>query len=156
MLRSLLVAIDGSPQSQSVLDLAAQYSKLGAPRLYVMLSVDSAHTLPSENGHIEPADEHEYPAASSEQHIANNAMQEALDYLWSLGLDAEGVVIDGEPASSIVSQAERLKVDLIIVGHRHLSRINRIFDPSVSAQVIEVARCPVLVDVRPTPGQPKN
>ncbi|MHC8374918.1 universal stress protein [Pseudomonas sp. MDT1-16] len=74
MLRSLLAAIDGSPQSQSVLDLAAQYSKLDAARLYVLLSVDSAYTLPSENGHIKPADEQEYPAASSELYWKSMAM----------------------------------------------------------------------------------
>mgnify|MGYP006171533477 CR=1 FL=1 len=57
-------------------------------------------------------------------------------------------LVNGDPVSSIVAEAKRLGSDLIVMGHRHLSRLDRMFDPSISSKVIDKAGCPVLVDAR--------
>jgi len=40
-----------------------------------------------------------------------------------------------------------LQCELIIMGHRHLSRLGRLLDPSISAKVIDRVQVPVLVGV---------
>jgi nucleotide-binding universal stress UspA family protein len=48
----------------------------------------------------------------------------------------------------ISEQARRLKCDLIVIGHRHLSRLERLFEPSIGQWTIDHAPCPVLVETR--------
>ncbi|MNJ03886.1 Universal stress protein family protein [compost metagenome] len=50
--------------------------------------------------------------------------------------------------TAIVSEAQRLDCVLIIIGHRHLNRLGRLLDPSISNKVIDQVKCPVLVDSR--------
>jgi len=44
-----------------------------------------------------------------------------------------------------VAKAQELNCELIIMGHRHLSRLGRLLDPSISAKVIDRVDMPVLV-----------
>ena len=48
----------------------------------------------------------------------------------------------------ILGDARRLGCELIVIGHRHLGRLERLLDPSVGDRVIREAPCPVLVEVR--------
>ncbi|MNP77106.1 Universal stress protein family protein [compost metagenome] len=56
--------------------------------------------------------------------------------------------MQGEPVAAIVAAARELECELIIVGHRHLNRLGRLLDPSISNKVIDQVSCPVLVDSR--------
>ena len=54
-------------------------------------------------------------------------------------------VLDGRPATEIVTDAERWSADLIVVGARGLSTARRLLIGSVSSEVVDHAPCPVLV-----------
>ena len=54
-------------------------------------------------------------------------------------------VLDGRPATEIVTDAERWGADLIVVGARGLSTARRLLIGSVSSEVVDHAPCPVLV-----------
>ena len=54
-------------------------------------------------------------------------------------------VLDGRPATGIVSEAERIEADLIVMGARGLSAVRRLLLGSVSSEVVDHAPCPVLV-----------
>lgn len=51
----------------------------------------------------------------------------------------------GRPASEIVLEADRFGADMLVVGARGHSVVERIFLGSVSSEVVDQARCPVLV-----------
>lgn len=51
----------------------------------------------------------------------------------------------GRPASEIVMEADRFEADLIVVGARGHSPIERLLIGSVSSEVVDQAHCPVLV-----------
>lgn len=51
----------------------------------------------------------------------------------------------GRPPEQILAQAETLDADLIVMGHRHLSMMERGFHRSTAMRVIEGAGCPVLI-----------
>lgn len=55
------------------------------------------------------------------------------------------VNIYGEAYTTILEVAERDNVDLIVIGNRGQSRIQRFFLGSVANRVIAEAKCPVLV-----------
>ena len=54
-------------------------------------------------------------------------------------------LVKGRPAYEIVEIAKEEKVDIIVMGHRGLSGIKKLFLGSVSNQVINEAPCPVLI-----------
>ncbi|MDF3937196.1 universal stress protein [Pseudomonas citronellolis] len=139
MFECILVAIDGSPQSRRIVATAAELAAGGESRLQVVCVVDRAFALTQEDGL-------DYPPAEHEQHEAQGLLDAALREL-PAGR-AEGRLLAGDPARAILREAERLACDLIVIGHRHLGRIERLLDPSVGQRVIERAPCPVLVEVR--------
>ncbi|WP_442112267.1 universal stress protein [Pseudomonas sp. NUPR-001] len=144
MLSPVLIAIDGSSASQTLLDLAQQYCQPARHRLHVVLAIDAAFAV----GAIGAYEQQEYPAASDEQRHANLAVQSVAQQLRDMGFDSDGSLVQGEPVTVIVSEAQRLGCALIIMGHRHLSRLGRLLDPSISNKVIDQVACPVLVDSR--------
>jgi nucleotide-binding universal stress UspA family protein len=66
------------------------------------------------------------------------------------GLAADGRTISatvrhGRPASEIVNEADRFAADLVVVGARGHSAVDRLLLGSVSSEVVDQAHCPVLV-----------
>ncbi|KAF1053793.1 MAG: Stress response protein NhaX [Stenotrophomonas maltophilia] len=139
MFRTLLLAIDGSAQSHRLVATSIEMAAPLGATVQVVCAVDQAFALPQ-------PDALEYPPAEHEQHAAQQLVDQALAQLGSCA--GEGRVVAGDPAQSILREAQRLEADLIVIGHRHLGRIERLLDPSVGQRVIERAPCPVLVEVR--------
>lgn len=139
MFKRILLAIDGAAQSARIIATAGELARLNGAELQVVCVVDRAFAMPSQ-------DVLEYPPAEQEQHEAQALVDDAVARLQPCV--ARGAVVAGDPARAILREAERLACDLIVIGHRHLGRIERLLDPSVGQRVIERAPCPVLVEVR--------
>ncbi len=54
-------------------------------------------------------------------------------------------VLEGRPATEIVAEAARFGADLVVLGARGLSAVERLLIGSVSSEVVDHAPCPVLV-----------
>lgn len=76
---------------------------------------------------------------------ADSKLKEALEIVKQSGLEADGIVEEGEPSNKIVEVAQREKVDMIIMGYRGLSKLKRIFLGSVSQGVLEQSTIPVVI-----------
>ena len=76
---------------------------------------------------------------------AGPELRHADSVLRDLGVEAELVEAIGEIAEAIVEVAERHAADLIIVGTRELSHVERLLGHSVSEGVQRMARCDVLI-----------
>ncbi|MCO8168350.1 universal stress protein [Pseudomonas sp. 21LCFQ02] len=141
MFTTILVALDGSAQSLKVLELA---SSLTGPdtTLHLVCVVDPAYALDNPDDAFE---QQQYPAAAAEQHHAQDLIEQARQ---RLGLACVRTTLSGEPAEAICAEARRIGSDLIVIGHRHLSFLARLLDPSVGSKVLDAAPCPVLVEVR--------
>jgi nucleotide-binding universal stress UspA family protein len=72
-------------------------------------------------------------------------LQVAQTRLGELGIQSEIVEAYGEIADAIVEVAESRGADLIVVGTRELSHIERLLGYSVSEGVQRMARCDVLI-----------
>jgi nucleotide-binding universal stress UspA family protein len=78
------------------------------------------------------------PAAGPELHAADMRLRE-------LGIEAELVEAVGEIAEAIVEVAESRNADLIVVGTREPSQVERLLGQSVSNEVQRKAHCDVLI-----------
>lgn len=54
-------------------------------------------------------------------------------------------VVKGNPADLLIKEAEKERYDLIVIGHRDLPNIKKLFLGSVSSKVVQYARISVLV-----------
>jgi len=83
------------------------------------------------------------PTDPPERHAEE--LEAAGSWLRERGLDATLQPAIGHPADTIVEVAEREKADLIVVGTREPSLLERLLGTSVSASVSYRARCDVLI-----------
>jgi nucleotide-binding universal stress UspA family protein len=72
-----------------------------------------------------------------------------LAMLRKAGLDADGEVLRGRPATVLVDEAQRFAADLVVAGSRGHGPIASLVLGSVSAELVDHAPCPVLVARRP-------
>lgn len=147
MLRPVLIAIDASPASHTLLDLAHRYCRPSEHELHVLLAIDTTFAVHERPASYTEQEQAEYPAACEEQRLAEQAVASAVRTLREAGFDCHGSVVAAEPVDAIVEKAQALACELIVMGHRHLSRLGRLLDPSVSAKVIDRVQVPVLVGV---------
>ncbi|HBN9524571.1 universal stress protein [Pseudomonas aeruginosa] len=143
MFSNILIAIDDSEQLPSILSLAADLVEKHRPKVNIVYVLELDYSLPDKKTEIE------YPQAIYEQEAAELLISKATSILNAAQHhDITGKVLTGFPAQEIVTEARRLNCDLIIIGHRHLSRLEKLLEPSVGSYVIEKSPCPVLIEVR--------
>jgi nucleotide-binding universal stress UspA family protein len=141
----VLIAIDASPAASALLTLARRYCRPGEHQLHVLLAIDSTFTVHDAPAPYTAEELEEYPAACEEQRVGERAVAEAVATLQQAGFTSQGCMVAGQPVEAIVAKAQDLQCELIIMGHRHLSRLGRLLDPSISAKVIDRVEVPVLV-----------
>ncbi|SDH01172.1 Nucleotide-binding universal stress protein, UspA family [Paraburkholderia phenazinium] len=154
----VLVPLDGAPQRAHVIDLAARAATPGSSTLHLLCVVDPSYAQPPGDPiRIEPslrepgsiqADGLVYPYAVEQTGDAERILAAAAERLTAHGFAVERHVRAGAPGDVIVDEARRIAADVIVMGHRHLSRLRRWANPSTAGEVIEHAPCPVLVQTR--------
>ncbi|HXF81802.1 MAG TPA: universal stress protein [bacterium] len=136
-IRRILIPHDGSEQARRAVevgvDLALRY---GAT--VTLLTAIQAPAFPATVGEVEEA--------RAEQRAAVARIQrEAIEYARLQGIDPGAVVVTGHPAEAIVDFATEHEVDLIIMGHRGMSNLQRFLVGSVADRVVDHAPCMVLI-----------
>lgn len=136
MLKTILVAFDGSDQSRKAFEFALEVAaKFGAKMVVV-----GVIRLP------EPAVSIEIEAMLDRGKTHFTEEFQALEKEpQRLGVVVDWRVIVGHPAEQIVRVAEDCRADLIVMGRRGTTRVTRWILGSVSERVLRYAHCPVTV-----------
>ncbi len=136
MIKTILVGYDESEESRRALERAATLAKALEAKL-VVTSVAPV-TMPA-SGRSVGAD----PTETGAEH--RQELHEAHVYLEGQGLTADYIEAVGHEAESILAAARDRSADMIVVGSRELSRLQRLLGQSVSDAVSHGARCDVLI-----------
>lgn len=152
MYNKMLVAVDGSEISNKALRHAVELAeKLGSKiwliHVYsvVVPLVPATDTLPSPTP---------IPAASptlaakltdDAKALGNKILNEAEQVVKEHDIPVEKILKEGDVVRVIVAEAEQGRYDLIVVGHRSVSRLGELFLGAVSEGVSHKAQCPVLI-----------
>jgi nucleotide-binding universal stress UspA family protein len=80
---------------------------------------------------------------------ARSLLDEGLKKLAARGVWAQGHFAIGDPLDEIAQFANDLKVDLIVVGHRHSSRLARWWSGRNDGLLLDRVTCSVLVTMGP-------
>ena len=140
----VIVAIDGSVAAGLAVDLVAHVAWPSGTKILVAEAVETGAALfggPWPALAMVQADTLEAELRAE----AGRTVSEARGRLARPGLNVEGAVLHGRPATAIVERARRMGADLIVVGSRGHGTIESMVLGSVSAEVIDHATSPVLV-----------
>lgn len=134
--RRILVGYDGSQEAEKALELAlAVASGMGSK-----VTVLAVAQLP------EPFVAVELRAALDDAHEHfDRKLQKIAVAAGENGITVETAIVAGNPAEQIIRRAEKERSDLIVVGRRGISTIQKLVMGSVSERVMQHAPCPVMV-----------
>ena len=136
----VLYATDGSAGSQAALEILLQNFDPKGVEL-----VDVLHVLPTPIGLAPGTHGKGSVILEANQRVGDEVVAAAVAALEARDVRAEGAVVMGHPAAEILRHAEERGCDLIIVGSRGLTGIQRLLAGSVTGKVARYARTSVLI-----------
>lgn len=145
MLKTILVALDVNADTSPARNLVSNevFQTLHQLQLESKTKVVLSHVVPTNQAEVEivvdrpQADLESFPYSQIEKHLQA--------YQKMLPCQSEIEIVTGDPAEEIVRLAKIHKADLIVIGNRGLTGIQRVLSGSVSSQIVEDAPCSVLV-----------
>jgi len=133
---TIAVAYDGTPEAKAALGRAGALAEDHHAQVRVLTVEAPPVALPGVAGYV--------PANPPEpENVLNEGIQAV-----GAGLQAEGSVLGGSPAETLADACEG-NVDLLVAGSRGYGPMTRVLLGSVTAKLINMAPCPVLVEPRP-------
>jgi len=140
VLRKILIATDGSETAEKAADFGVQIAGLSGAKVYAVYVIDTTpyYSIPLDQ--IWSKEVYEQLEQMGNE-ITSNVEKTAK----AAGLEAESIVLKGDPAQRIVNFAEEQSVNMIIVGSHGIGGFERLVIGSVSEKVVRHAKIPVLV-----------
>ncbi len=138
----VLLATDGSAHAEIALRLVASLAWPAGTAIRVVAALDTVHLA---GPWATMAGEGLVDLQSESVDALGAIVGRAKGALATTGATVEGHVVLGRPSSVIVDGAAEFGADLIVVGSRGQGPIRTMLLGSVSAEVVDQARCPVLV-----------
>jgi nucleotide-binding universal stress UspA family protein len=142
MYKHILIATDGSEPSQRAVRQGMELAREQNAKVTLLTATPPLHPLAIEPRRL--VDEDDYRKVTGR--AANERLQEGAAYAKSLGVDAElaHVYVD-HPADAIVERARRGECDLVVMGTRGHTGLQRAILGSQAQEVICKSTVPVLV-----------
>lgn len=138
---SILVCVDTTEASSKVIELAAHYAERLDAKLWLL---QVAEPDPDFVGY-EVGPQHIRDAKAAQFHAAHKAVQSRSAELRERGIDATALLVQGGVADTILAEAERLAVSLIVLGSHGKGLAKRALLGSTSEAVLHHAAVPVLI-----------
>jgi nucleotide-binding universal stress UspA family protein len=136
----ILIATDGSKTAENAAALGIKFASQYSAKVYAVYVINLTTydaILIDEAWATE-----ECVACEKTGHRAISSVEEKAKFA---GLEAESIILKGDPAEIILDFADEHNVDMIVVGSLGKSGIERFALGSVSEKVVRHAKVPVLV-----------
>jgi len=152
MFNNILVAVDGSDHSKKALNHALELAKKFDGKI-TLIHVFSG-VVPLATAVETPPTPTLTPPASTAlaeeiveetKRRGKRILDEAERVVEEHGILVDKVLREGDAVKEIVAVAQEGKFDLIVMGHRGISKLKELFLGSVSEGVSHKAPCPVLI-----------
>jgi nucleotide-binding universal stress UspA family protein len=141
--KSVLIALDNSPLDNRIIDTVGQLRLSAEARLVLLHVIPYAEDMAVQDASRPLPADVEFPHHQLEQYLQERSQQLA-------PAQSRVELVQGNPDDEIIRLANIHQTDLIVLGNRGLTGLNRIIAGSVSSQVLEAAPCTVMV-VKPDP-----
>ncbi|UZE92225.1 MAG: universal stress protein [Methanosarcinales archaeon] len=137
--RKILIATDGSTQTKKAVGHAIELARLMSAKVYIVYVVDSVAfaSIP-----LDMRSENIYEGLKKDGLDATKVVADAAG---EKGVDAETVILEGNPAEEIVDFAKNNEIDLIVLGTLGKSGIERFLLGSVAEKVARTSPITVMI-----------
>jgi nucleotide-binding universal stress UspA family protein len=136
VLKTILLAIDSSEHTLRVIQFLKELPIQPATKIIL------AHVIPSPEPDMDIAVDRPH---TSDELLYQQVEKQLQSYQADLPGDSTLEIVTGDPAAEIIRLAHIHQADLIVIGSRGLTGLQRILEGSVSSQVVAEAPCSVLV-----------
>jgi nucleotide-binding universal stress UspA family protein len=137
-MNKILVAHDGSKTSDKALKKAVELATGLDASLTVLTVVPDLYLT-----ELSDMDRQRITAALTEE--AKQAMEKIRVSLSAKPIETKTIMRQGLPAEKILETAQKMKVDLLVVGSHGRHGARKFLLGSVSSKVVDYSTCPVLV-----------
>ncbi len=137
MFNKILCAIDGAAITERILLYAMHFGKKEGAIVHIVHAYQLPDYYVAQDGFEE--------LANAYRAVAKGVIDDAKEFLEEVGLQVTGEAIEGPPAQVVLEEADRIGADLILVGHRNPKDVTEMLLGSVSQQILNQSRIPVLV-----------
>jgi nucleotide-binding universal stress UspA family protein len=138
---NILLCYDGTEEGRNALKAGADVALCMQSKAHLLAIIRPRSVPIVPEGFSESWFQHENDAAAA-------ILNEGVAWLKEHGLEAHGKLAFGNAIEEIVHAARDLQPDLIVVGHRHRSRLARWWSEDEDATLLERISCSLLVAVR--------
>ncbi len=138
-IQNILVAVDFSSHSEAALELAQGLIEAGGGQLHLVHVFPEALALAPPYGPALPAD-----FGMQVERAAVDHFQAWQEEFCPGDESVMAHVCRGDPSKQIVETAERLGIDLIVMGTRGATGLDHVLMGSVAERTLRSAHCPVL------------
>jgi nucleotide-binding universal stress UspA family protein len=154
MARSIVVGTDGSGPADAAVRRATDLASLEGARLHLVTAYYAPQIVQETTvwtnepkGLIDTGRTGggPHPETVDLREVAESVLKRAARVASSKGVDLETHAREGQPADVIIEIANQKQADLIVVGSRGLTGIQRYLMGSVSSKVSEHASCSVMI-----------
>jgi nucleotide-binding universal stress UspA family protein len=144
LFRSILVAYDGTPAASIIVDTAMSLAQNVGAKLIVLGIVPPLSAEASAEGWGLEKEQNFRPHLESE-------MSRLTAEANKLAVEINTEIVSGNPDETIEQRARVEDVDLVVVGHRTITRVRRWFEGKSTAEgLVSSAKTNVLVIPEPT------
>jgi nucleotide-binding universal stress UspA family protein len=147
LIHNVLVAVDGSENSDRALDFALDLAEKYGADVTVLNVVESPAmgVVPLEPTAI--AGESMVVFAKDLERFHEEILSKAVAHAREIkpNLVVSSKLREGDPALEIVAEAKEDGFDVVVVGHRGLDRVREIFLGNISEKVAHLVPCPVVI-----------
>ncbi|WP_028470981.1 universal stress protein [Neptunomonas japonica] len=145
MYKKICVAVDGSESSLAAVKVAAELvSRLGAKLL--LLHVIRPMKIPEELQRYIKEDDLAKVRYAALEGVGQEIVANAVEIVKTFDVESlDTVILNGDPASSIVKEAKRQSADLIVLGTRGLGKFEGALIGSISRKVTDISEISLLI-----------
>lgn len=137
MYRRIVLAYDGSLEGRTALREGALLAQKCASEVFLLSVAGNPGVLLAEGAFA--------GAAGEEHNQLKQIFDQAVERLRMMGLRTTGRLVSGDPADQICALAREVRADLVVVGHRKKSLLERWWSGSSGAYLSDQLTCSLLV-----------
>jgi nucleotide-binding universal stress UspA family protein len=140
MYRRVLLCYDGSAEGRRALREGARVALAVGAQAHLLAICKSMISGSTPEG-LTPA------LINCQDDVARALLDEGVEKLRELGVQAEGTLMYGNPIVEIPRVARKIAADLIVVGHRSRGRLARWWTESDEQTLLDHINCSILVSL---------
>ena len=140
-MKNILLGIDFNDQENYLIEKAVKWAKHFDAKLWILHVADPEPEFVG----FGVGPQYIRDALANELKKEHRALYEYANAIKEQGVNAEGLLIKGGTTEMILKEAEKLDIDLIIIGHHEHSILYKLFFGSVASAVVRKTKIPVLL-----------